>query len=75
MMGLGYVSIFASIINWLLIALFFGGLIALGVWFVTRLTRIDGSSNKLTPMDIVRQCYAKGEITKEQFEQIKKDLN
>ena len=75
MMGLGYASVVASIINWLLTALFFGGLIALGVWCVTRLTRSDGSSNKLTPMDIVRQRYARGEITKEQFEQIKKDLN
>lgn len=33
-----------------------------------------GEVQKLDPLDIVRERYAKGEITKEQFEQLKKDL-
>jgi len=38
-----------------------------------RLRRGEGSSFE-TPLDIVKKRYARGEITKEQFEQMKKDL-
>lgn len=30
--------------------------------------------NRETPLDILRRRYASGEITKEQFEQMKKDI-
>ncbi len=33
-----------------------------------------GESQKAEPIDIVKERYAKGEINKEQFEQLKKDL-
>lgn len=33
-----------------------------------------GNVQKSDPLDIVKERYAKGEITKEQFEQLKKDL-
>lgn len=59
----------------LLMVLFWGGLIALVVWGISRFTKRDSSTVKLTPVDIARERYAKGEITKEQFEQIKKDLS
>jgi putative membrane protein len=53
-------------------------IIGLIVWGVVALTRRGGSrsesgSNR-SPMDIAKERYAKGEISKEQFEQIKKDL-
>jgi putative membrane protein len=65
-MGLGFL--------WMII--FWGAIIALIVWAVRRSTghhsyRIDTHS----ALDIAKERYAKGEITKEQFEQIKKDLN
>lgn len=55
---------------------FWGGIIALIVWVITRLTRQSnsGSGGKPSPLDIARERYARGEINKEQFEQIKKDL-
>ncbi len=34
-----------------------------------------GFSSKTEPIDIAKERYAKGEITKEQFEQLKKDLS
>jgi len=64
-MGLGFL--------WMI--LFWGAIIALIVWAIRRTTghhinRMDMRS----PLDIAKERYAKGEITKEQFEQLKKDL-
>lgn len=49
-------------------------------WIILRLARHGGydsmsmTSTKQTPINMVKERYAKGEITKEQFDQIKKDL-
>ena len=56
------------------ILIFWGGSITLIVWLITRFTRRNDTTQKNTPLDIAKERYAKGEITKEQFEQIKKDL-
>ena len=55
------------------------GLIGLAIWGIVRLTRHGRCCSTAittghTPLDIAKERYAKGEITKEQFEQIKKDL-
>jgi putative membrane protein len=59
------------IILWIVIV----GLIA---WGVVVLVRRGGSGSnageKQSPLDIAKQRYARGEITKKEFEQIKKDL-
>ena len=55
--------------------------IALVVWAVVRLTGHGGccamttTSTTHTAIDIAKERYAKGEITKEQYEQIKRDLS
>jgi putative membrane protein len=53
--------------------------IALVVWGIVSLIRHASShpttTSKQTPLDIAKERYAKGDITKEQFDQIKKDLN
>ena len=56
---------------------FWGGIIALIVWGVIRLTKHETHSGGGTssPLDIARERYARGEINKEQFEQLKKDLS
>ena len=58
---------------------FLGGVIALIVWGIKKLTERTGSkldtSMKHNPLDIAKERYAKGEISKEQFEQLKKDLS
>ena len=68
--------------------MFFGGpwmiifwvvIIALIVWGVITLTKRGTSASDTTqkrdPLDTARERYAKGEISKEEFEQIKKDLS
>ena len=63
----------AWIINLLLISILLAGFVALCLWFYRRFTRSD-SATRQTPIEIARERYAKGEINKEQFEQIRKDL-
>ncbi len=55
--------------------LFWGGLIALIVWGITKLTKQSDSASKRDPLDAAKERYAKGEISREEFEQIKKDLS
>jgi putative membrane protein len=60
----------------LMMLLFLCGIpIALLVWGIFKLIKHENSTTKQTPVEIVKERYAKGEITKEQFEQIKKDLS
>ena len=62
-----------------LIVIFWGGLIALIVWGIRAARKHDeassGISGKRSPLDIAKERYAKGEISKEEFEQIKKYLS
>lgn len=57
--------------------LFWLGIILLAIWGWTRLAS-EGrgrSSPRQGPLDIAKERYARGEISKEQFEQLKKDLS
>ncbi len=63
--------------------MFFGGwiiiiwlvIIGLIVWGVIAFSRRgDSTYRKRDPLDIAKERYARGEITKEEFEQIKRDL-
>ncbi len=54
--------------------LFWVGLIVLIVWGVIKLSKGGETGSKKEPLDIAKERYAKGEISKEEFEQIKKDL-
>ena len=53
-------------------------IIGLVVWGVIALVKHTSStsntSQKSNPLEIAKERYARGEITKEEFEQIKKDL-
>ncbi|MCK4697314.1 MAG: SHOCT domain-containing protein [Dehalococcoidia bacterium] len=72
--GMGWWMMFGGI--WML--LFWGAIIALVVWGINKLRERGGSSTgtteKRTPLDIAKERYAKGGITQEEFERIKKDL-
>ena len=61
--------------------LFWGVIIGLGVWLISSLVSRTNSQppSSLPPtesaLDILKKRYARGEITKEQFDEIRRDLN
>jgi len=72
--GMGWWMVFGGILT----ILFWAGVFALVVWVIARLVGHEGSRStagtKHNPLDIARERYARGELTKEQFDQIRKDL-
>jgi putative membrane protein len=51
------------------------GVIILVIWGVMKIAGSSDSETKSDALNIAKERYAKGEIAKEEFEQIKKDLN
>ena len=72
--GMGWWMVFGSI--WMVA--FWAVIIALVVWGVRKLMQREGSgpstTEKRAPLGIAKERYARGDISKEEFEQIKKDL-
>ncbi|UCG55085.1 MAG: SHOCT domain-containing protein [Dehalococcoidia bacterium] len=50
------------------------GIIVLIAWVVMKIVRSSSTESKSDAMDIAKARYAKGEISKEEFDQIKKDI-
>ena len=68
--GMGWWMMFGGL--WMVVL--WGGLIALIVWGIKKVSERGGSTPKHSPLDMAKERYAKGEISREEFEQIKKDL-
>ena len=68
--GIGWWMVFGGV--WMI--MFWGGIIALVVWGITKLSRRTGYLPKHDALDIARERYARGEISRKEFEQLKKDL-
>ncbi len=66
------------LVGGLMMLVFWGGIIALVIWLLRRPMGHEGygpgTREKRDPMDIAKERYARGEINKEQYEQIKKDI-
>ena len=58
----------------LVMIIFWAGLIALIAWIIVKAVR-SGKSTSETPLDIAKARYARGEISKKEFERLKKDLS
>lgn len=61
---------------WIMMALmviFWGGLIFLIVWGIKKLT--ERSTPRRDYIDILKERYARGEITKEEYERLRRDLS
>ena len=63
--------------GWILMVLFWGlivfGIVAVVKWFLVNPSGAGPSRDK-TPMEILKERYARGEIDKDEFEQKKRDL-
>jgi len=72
-----------GLVGLLFMFLFWGGLILLAVWLVRaifsgrnwRNSPPSGSSSSQTAQEILAQRYARGEITREQYEIMKQDIS
>lgn len=69
--GMGWWMVFGGI--WVI--LFWGGIIALIAWGISKLTRHSDGAPKVYPLDIARERYARGEITRQELAQMRKDLS
>ena len=58
---------------WMLI--FWGAIIALVVWAIQRLSGHGGEPGGRSPLDVARERYARGEISKGKFDQLREDLS
>jgi len=73
--GMGWFGLVFTLLFWILVIL---GIIALVRWIVQaasgkdRLDAINGESSRA--MEILKERYAKGEISRDEFESMKKDL-
>lgn len=60
------------------VGLFWIAILALGAWLVYKWAGGSGSAKfsirKQDPLTIARERYARGEITKDQFDQLRQDL-
>ena len=66
---------FGMILSFVFWALIIGGGVLFVVWLARNAGRTTlGASSGDAPLDILKVRYAKGEITKEQFDAIKQDL-
>jgi putative membrane protein len=62
-----------TVIGGVLMVLFWAGVVGLAAWALLRLTRHSHKGNGA--LAAVRERYARGEISKEEFDRIKKDLS
>ena len=69
--GMGLWMGFGSI----LFIIFWGAVVALIIWGISKATNRGKANVRRKPLDLAKERYAKGEISKEEFDNIKKDLS
>lgn len=74
--GSGSFVIFGTIINIFFFLLIFAGIVILIYWFIRQNTSSATSTTLIASnaMEILKTRYAKGEITKEELEEMKKNV-
>ncbi len=66
-------------LGWVLMVVFWVAVIGLGVWLISRLVRSSASGTSTAggngALAIARERYARGELSKDEFEKVKRDLS
>ena len=75
MHGFGGMGLFGGWIGLLFNLATIIGIVILVVWAVKRFTSGSVSSGSQTPREILQARYARGEVTRDQYQQILLDLN
>ena len=71
----GWAGAWGWIFGPLIMLAFWGGFVALAVWIVRAVWRSgEPRTTSQNSLEIAKARYARGEITREQYEQLKKDL-
>lgn len=74
MMNYGWFGGFGMVFMWL----FWIGVIALSIWLITSLfpkpNMINDMGNDATALEILQRRYARGEVTPEQYADMRRDL-
>ena len=73
--GFGGMGLFGGFIGLIFNLAIIVGIVILIVWAVKRFTSGNFSSGGQTPREIVQARYARGEITRDQYQQILQDLS
>lgn len=70
--GFNPLGVILSLVFW---ALIIGGIVLLVLWFVRNPGRTTSTTSAgETPLDLVKARYARGEINKQQYEELRRDL-
>lgn len=72
--GFGGMGLFGGWISLILNLAIIIGIVILVVWAVKRITSGTSSSTTQTPREILQARYARGEITRDQYQQMLSDL-
>ena len=74
MMGFGGMGLLGGIIGLILNLAILIGIVVLIVWAVKRFTAANSASVRQSPREILQARYARGEVTREQYQQMLSDL-
>jgi putative membrane protein len=61
--------------GWIMMVLFWGAVIWLIVWLVNQNRHSENRMDKRTPQEILKERYAKGELSKKEFDEMKNKLS
>ncbi|MFA4872999.1 MAG: SHOCT domain-containing protein [Patescibacteria group bacterium] len=67
-------NMFGWFMGGVMMLLFWGGVVLLIAWLIREMSG-RGQPQGKPALDILKERYAKGEITREEFEKIKKEIN
>jgi putative membrane protein len=68
----GYGHMLFGLLFWILII---AGIVIVIKWFMDQSQRREEVKEQMSALEVAKIRYAKGEITKEEFEEIKRDLS